>query len=215
MQADPSSAREPAFEAYSADSPPACSARRLEITDLLRAWRAGNEAAFGQLLPLVYDELRLRARRCIGAEQNGHFLQPTALVHELYCRFAGSPPQVNWEDRGHFFAVAARAMRQILVDDARARSRSKRGGWRSALSLSDVGDVAVEEPQALVILDDALTALAAIDPVKASLVELRFFGGLTVEEAGQAVGCSTATVVRQWRAARAWLYRELARSESP
>jgi len=186
---------------------------RLEVTALLRAWRAGNEAAFEQLLPLVYDELRLRARRCLGTEREGPLLQPTALVHELYCRFVGSPPEVDWVDRGHFFAVAARAMRQILVDDARARSRNKRGGPRSALSLSDVGEVSVEQPQALVDLDDALTSLAAIDPVKASLVELRFFGGLTVEEAGQAVGCSTATVTRQLRAARAWLYREVVRGD--
>jgi RNA polymerase sigma factor (TIGR02999 family) len=187
---------------------------RLEVTALLRAWRAGNEAAFEQLLPLVYDELRRQARRCLGTERQGPLLQPTALVHELYCRFVGSPPDVDWVDRGHFFAVAARAMRQILVDDARARSRSKRGGRRSALSLSDVGEVSVEQPQALVDLDDALTSLAAIDPVKASLVELRFFGGLTVEEAGQAVGCSTATVTRLLRAARAWLYREIVRGDA-
>jgi RNA polymerase sigma factor (TIGR02999 family) len=213
MQADPSSARR-LVRAVDAAARPPTPAVPPEITRLLRAWREGNPSAFSQLVPLVYDELRLRARRCIASEPPGHLLQPTALVHELYCRFAGSPPQVDWEDRGHFFAVAARAMRQILVDHARASARGKRGGRRALLSLSDVGDVAVEHPEALVTLDDALTALADVDPVKASLIELRFFAGLTIEEAAAAVGCSTATVTRQWRAARAWLYRELARGHA-
>jgi RNA polymerase sigma factor (TIGR02999 family) len=214
MQADPSSAPKPVSQARADPGPLASTARRREITELLRAWKAGNDGAFAQLLPLVYDELRRRAKRHIGTESRNHLLQPTALVHELYCRFADSPPDVEWQDRGHFFAVAARAMRQILVDHARASSRRKRGGRRAALSLTDVGEVAVEHPQALVSLDEALSSLAALDPVKASLIELRFFAGLTIEEAGEAIGCSTATVTRHWRAARAWLYRELARSDA-
>jgi RNA polymerase sigma factor (TIGR02999 family) len=214
MQADPSSARRPGVTLEAAEGRPRSPDPHPEITRLLRAWREGDASAFSRLVPLVYDELRARARRCIAAEGPGHLLQPTALVHEVYCRFAGSPPDVDWEDRGHFFAVAARAMRQILVDDARARSRRKRGGGRAVLSLSEVGEVALEQPEAVVALDDALTSLAAIDPLKASLIELRFFAGLTVAEAGRSLGWSSATVVRHWRAARAWLYRELSRGHS-
>jgi RNA polymerase sigma factor (TIGR02999 family) len=180
-----------------------------EVTALLRAWRAGDRSAEDSLLPLVYGELRRRAVHCLARERPGHTLQPTALVHEAYLRLVDQE-QAAWQDRAHFFAIAARLMRQILVDHARRRASAKRGRGREPVPLELAGDLAAEEAAAdLVALDDALTALAEFDPEGARLIELRFFGGLSLVETAEALGVSRPTVVRRWRAVRAWLYGEL------
>jgi RNA polymerase sigma factor (TIGR02999 family) len=180
-----------------------------KVTELLRAWRQGDRAAEADLLPLVYGELRARAARALGRERSDHTLQPTALVHEAYLRLVGQE-QVDWQDRAHFFAIAAKLMRQILIDHARRHGSAKRGGGREPVSLEVVGEVAGQAPAAdLLALDEALTRLARFDPAAAQVVELRYFGGLTVEETAGALGRSASTVVRQWRAARAWLWDEL------
>lgn len=179
------------------------------VTDLLRAWASGDQAALDELLPLVYDELRRQARRYMRAQPAGHTLQTTALVHEAYLRLVGQS-SVEWEGRAHFFGVAAKAMRSILVDHARARNAAKRGGWARAITLDDAGGVA--GPQASVdvlALDEALGRLAELDSRKSQLVELRYFGGLGIDEAAAVLGVSPATVKRDWTTARAWLRREL------
>ena len=182
-----------------------------QVTDLLRAWRSGDRSAEDSLLPLVYGELRRRAIHCLEGERSDHTLQPTALVHEAYLRLVDQA-QAVWQDRAHFFAIAARLMRQILVDHARRRNSAKRGAGREPLPIHVAGDLAdAAEPPDLVALDDALTALAAFDPEGAKLIELRFFGGLSLEETAEALGVSRPTVVRRWRAVRAWLYGELSR----
>ncbi len=185
-----------------------------EVTELLRAWGQGDSGILDELIPLVYDELRQRARRYLGQERSNHTLQPTALVHDVYCRLVKSTPDVEWENRSHFFAIASRGMRQILVEYARGKASAKRGGDCSKISLEDVGEIAVSRPEDLVALDDGLEALAAMDPDKAKLVELRFFGGLTLEAAAEAMGYSHATASREWRVARAWMYREMKGHES-
>jgi RNA polymerase sigma factor (TIGR02999 family) len=159
-------------------------------------------------MPLVYDRLRQLARRHLARERAGHTLQPTALVHEAYLRLAGHH-RIQWQDRGHFLALAATTMRRVLVSHARGRLAEKRGGGGAALSLDDVPAPAVERAEELVALDDALEALAAFDPRQARVVELRYFGGLTVEETAAALGVSPATVKLDWSLARAWLRREL------
>jgi RNA polymerase sigma-70 factor, ECF subfamily len=179
-----------------------------EVTRLLRAWSAGEDAALERLFPLVYDELRRTARRFLAGERVGHTLQPTALVHEVYFRLVAQR-RVQWQERSQFYAIAARSMRRILVDHARGRASLKRGG-EHPLPIEEAHRVAERRSDDLVALDDALTALGEIDPQKAALVELRFFGGLSNEEAAVALHCSRATVIRQWRIARAWLYHELA-----
>ena len=187
-----------------------------EITRWLKAWGRGEDAALDRLTPLVYDELRRRARAYIRYEPPGHTLQPTALVNEAFLRLVDSG-DVDWHDRAHFFAVAARIMRRILVDAARARGALKRGGGAervahsTAVNLDDLPAVASDLTEQLCALDDALDTLAKMDPRRAQVVDLRFFGGLTVEETGQVLDISTQTVMRDWKLARAWLARELAR----
>jgi RNA polymerase sigma factor (TIGR02999 family) len=182
---------------------------RGQVTELLRAWRQGEKAAADRLIPLVYDELRQRAAAALRPERPQHTLTPTALVHEAYLRLVGQelPPL---ESRRHFYGIAARVMRQVLVDHARARRAAKRNLGREALPLDEAIPVGDERAASLVALDDALAALAAFDPEKARLVELRYFAGLTIEETAEMLGVSPATVKREWAVARAWLHREVA-----
>lgn len=178
------------------------------ITGLLLRAEQGDRAATEELFPLVYDELRTLAERYMRDERSDHTLQPTALVHEAYLRLVG-PEGASWENRRHFFSAAARAIRRILTDHARARDRRKRGGGRVAEPLSEIADDSNEAPVDVVALDDALTQLTALDPQKAAVVELRFFSGLSLEDTARALGISFSTVAREWRFARIWLYREL------
>ncbi|MGH7701170.1 MAG: sigma-70 family RNA polymerase sigma factor [Gemmatimonadales bacterium] len=178
-----------------------------EVSGLLLAWRSGDRAALDRLMPLVYDELHAIAARHLRGEGSGHTLQTTALIHEAYLRLIGA--DVRWEGRVHFFAVAARIMRRILVDHARARGRAKRGGGVRPVSLED-GLTVVPEPSAdIIALDEALQRLSAFDERKGRAVELHYFGGLTYEETAVALNVSPATVDRELRLAKAWLYREL------
>ena len=186
---------------------------RADVTRLLAETAAGHEEAAARLFPIVYDELRRLAASALRRERADHTLQPTALVHEAFLRLV-DVPDAQWHDRGHFVAVAARAMRRVLVDHARGRNALKRG---SAEVRVPIDDVDVPSGQAgdvdLVALDDALGRLAAVDERQARIVELRFFGGLTVEETAALIGSSPRTVKRDWHMARAWLRRELARLE--
>jgi RNA polymerase sigma factor (TIGR02999 family) len=185
-------------------------ASRGEVTRLLESWRRGDDQALDRLIPLVYPELRRLAARYLRGERRDHTLEATALVHEAYLRLAGGTTP-EWRDRVHFYAVSSRLMRRILVDHARARLAGKRGGGlhRAALDLPEL--VAHDRAAELVALDDALAALAAFDRRKARVLELRFFGGLSVEEAAAVLGLSTSTVVFETRLARAWLRREMGR----
>jgi len=178
------------------------------LTTLLLAWGRGDEAALDQLIPLVHDELRRLARRHMARERVGHTLQATALVNEAYLRLI-EVNQVRWQDRAHFFAMASRVMRRILVDAARARGYQKRGGGAKKVSLDEALLVSAEPPQSLIALDDALNALAAFDLRKSQVVEMRFFGGLSVDETAEALRVSADTVMRDWRLAKVWLLREL------
>jgi len=179
-----------------------------EITRLLHAWRGGDDAALERLAPLVYGELRKIAHGYMRAEREGNTMQATALVHEAYLRLvdAGS---VDWQDRAHFFAVSAQMMRRILVDAARARVREKRGGNAAKLNLDEVPDLACGGSDDIVAVDEALEALAKLDPRKAKVIELRFFGGLSVEETAAVLRISPQSVMRDWRLARSWLIREI------
>jgi len=180
------------------------------VTRLLEQARAGEPEALNRLLPLVYDHLRAMAGRMLHGERAAHTLRPTALVHEAYIRLVDQ--RGGWQDRAHFFAIAAQAMRRILVDHARAHRASKRGGIAERISLDDTADRAGEREVALedvLEVDSALSALEALDPAAARIVELRYFGGLTIQETAAAMGLSPATVKREWSAARAWLYRRL------
>ena len=177
-------------------------------TTLLLAWGRGDETALDQLIPLVHDELRQLARRHMAGERPGHTLQATALVNEAYLRLI-EVNQVRWQNRAHFFAMASRVMRRILVDAARARGYQKRGGGAETVSLDEALLVSGEPRQDLVALDDALNALAAFDLRKSQVVEMRFFGGLSVEETAEALHVSADTVMRDWRLAKVWLVREL------
>jgi RNA polymerase sigma factor (TIGR02999 family) len=181
-----------------------------ELTQLLVAWGGGDARALEQLAPLVYAELRKLAHRYMNREHAGHTLQTTALVHEAFLRLLCNP-QDNWQNRAHFYAIAAQMMRRILVDYARANSRAKRGGGATRIALEDI-DVPVAEPALnpdIIALDDALEKLAEIDPRRSRVVELRFFGGLSVEEAAHVLRVAPDTIVRDWRVARAWLFRYL------
>lgn len=179
------------------------------VTDLLQAWASGSQTALDELLPLVYDDLRRQARRHMRAQPAGHTLQTTALVHEAYLRLVGQT-SVEWKGRAHFFGVAAKAMRSILVDHARARGAAKRGGSASAITLDDAHGVAAPQASVDVLaLHEALERLAEQDARKSRLVELRYFGGLGIDEAAAVLGVSPATVKREWVTARAWLKREL------
>jgi RNA polymerase sigma-70 factor, ECF subfamily len=185
------------------------SAPRDDITGWLRAWSNGDEAALERLTPLVYGELHRRARRLMGRERDGHSLQPTELIHEAYLRLVGSTP-VDWHNRSHFYALAARLMRQILVDHARSRGRQKRGGAALAVTLDEAA-ICPRESLDLGRLDDALHALADTDVRKSRVVELRFFGGFSVDEVAAILDVSPQTVLRDWRLAKAWLQREMRR----
>lgn len=184
-----------------------------DVTQLLVAWRAGDQEALPSLVPLVYRELRQIAARYLARERGGHMLQSTALVHEAFLKLVDQT-RVDWQNRAHFFGVAAQLMRRILVDQARYGKRQKRGGSAIAVSLTDaVGDVVAPSadvhPVDALALDRALTRLEALDPTQAKVVELRFFGGLSIEETATVLEVSTGTVKREWAVARAWLYREL------
>jgi len=183
-----------------------------QVTDLLARWRSGNREALDALMPLVYGELRRVARHYLSRERSDHTLQCTALVHEAYVRLAGGTPP-DWKDRAHFFGVAARLMRQILVDHARAHRAAKRGGDALRLTLDEEAVEAASSGLDVVALDDALSDLAAISPQQSQIVELRFFSGLTIEETSEVLGVSAATVKRSWTTARAWLFREMSRRE--
>jgi len=181
-----------------------------ELTQLLIAWSQGDARALEQLTPLVYAELRKIAHRYMNRERAGHTLQTTAVVHEAFLRLLGNP-QENWQNRAHFYAIAAQMMRRILVDYARANLRAKRGGETTRVALEDI-DAPVTEPALdpdLIALDAALEKLAEIDPRRGRVVELRFFGGLSVEETAHVLQVAPDTVVRDWRVAKAWLFRYL------
>ena len=184
-----------------------------QVTRLLVDWRNGDQGAFEQLIPLVHDELRRVARRHMAQERAGHTLQATALVNEAYVRLI-DVRQVNWQDRAHFFAMSSRLMRRVLVDFARSKGYQKRGGGAQKVSLDEALIVSSEPGADLVALDDALDALAAFDARKAQVVEMRFFGGLSVEETAEALKVSVDTVMRDWKLAKAWLLRELS-GETP
>src|SRR5215813_10601579 len=181
-----------------------------DVTRILSAIEQGDPSAAEQLLPLVYDELRRLAAQRLAGEGPGHTLQPTGLVHEAYLKLVGPGPQPPWNGRGHFFAAAAEAMRRILVDHARRKHRARRGGGMTRVDLDNLD--AIEQAAAgrdvdeLLALDEALAKLAAADPGKAELVRLRYFAGLTLEQAAEVLGISRATADRHWAFARAWLY---------
>ena len=180
------------------------------VTDLLLAWNSGDQAALDQLIPLVQNELRLLASRFMNRERRGHVLQTTALVHEAYLRLVDSS-RVRWQNRAHFFAVSAQLMRRILVDFARSRNSDKRGGEAQAVSLAEAEELPGGRNTDLVELDEALDELARVDARKSRVVELRFFGGLSVEETAEALHVSPETVMRDWNFAKVWLLRQLSR----
>lgn len=181
------------------------------VTDLLVRWRSGDGDALQALIPLVYDEMRRLAHRYLRRERPGHTLQSTALVHEAFVRLTGNAlPQ--WEDRAHFFGIAAHLMRQILVEYARSRNASKRGGAVVKLAIDGLEEGSPKPDLDIVALDDALKDLARIDPQQSRVVELRFFSGLSIEDTAEALGISESTVKRDWNTARVWLYRELDRT---
>jgi RNA polymerase sigma factor (TIGR02999 family) len=182
-----------------------------DVTRLLLAWSQGDEAALQNLIPMVYRELRRLAHRYMSRERPAHTLQTTALIHEAYQRLIDTP-HVGWQDRTHFYAVCAQLMRRILVDYARSRRYQKRGGGIQLAPFDEMLIAPSERGRDLVALDEALTALATLDPRKAQVVELRFFGGLTADETANVLKVSSDTVLRDWKMARVWLLRELAGS---
>jgi RNA polymerase sigma factor (TIGR02999 family) len=185
-----------------------------QVTGLLIAWGKGDESAFEQLVPLVHAELRRLAHREMGRERAGHTLQTTALVNEAYMRLI-DVSRVKWQDRAHFFAMSARLMRRILVDHARGRQAQKRGGTTRKISFEESLVVSPERGEDLVALDDALQALAVVDARKCQVVEMRYFGGLSVEESAEALRVSPETIMRDWRLAKVWLLRELSGGQRP
>lgn len=189
----------------------AAAARPSEITELLIAWRAGDAGALERLVDVLYCELHRLARRYMAGERAGHSLQPTALVNEAYLRLIDAQ-QVQWQSREHFLAVAARQMRRVLVDIARAKGYQKRGGAAIHVTFDEALPVMQEPGRDLVALDDALETLAQMDERKARVVEMRFFGGLSVEQSARALQVSVDTVMRDWKMAKAWLLRELKQS---
>ena len=184
---------------------------RLNITQLLVAWNHGDQDALAQLTPMVYRELHRLAHGYLAGEQRGHVLQTTALVNEAFARLIDWQ-QVEWQDRAHFFGVSATLMRHILVQFAREQQAAKRGGNAIRVSLSEAAAVSTAKNPDLVALDDALTTLEKLDPRQARIVELRFFGGLSLEEAAEVVQVSVSTVRRDWRMSQAWLHRQLSAS---
>jgi RNA polymerase sigma-70 factor (ECF subfamily) len=181
-----------------------------QVTQLLVAWGGGDRAALEELMPLVYEELRRLAHRCMSRERPGHTLQTSALVDEAYLRLVDQQ-NIRWQDRAHFFGIAARLMRQVLIDYARKRRYAKRGGDARRVSLDEALIVSKERAADVVALDDALKSLAEIDPRQSQIVELRFFGGLSIEETAQVLAVSPGTVMRDWTLAKAWLRREIKR----
>lgn len=184
-----------------------------EVTQLLVDWRNGDHEALDKLIPLVYGELRRIASRYMKRERAGHTLQTTALVNEAYLRLVGQQ-HIEWQDRAHFFAVAAQVIRHLLVDYARSRHYAKRGGNAQRITFDETAVVSTQRDDNLLALDEALTKLAAIDPRKVKLVELRYFGGLSAEETAVVLGVSEITVKREWLKTKAWLYRELTEETS-
>jgi RNA polymerase sigma factor (TIGR02999 family) len=218
----PMSRHEPSDSKPAADpaATPASADSTADVTGLLIAWSQGDAAAFDALLPVVYAELRRQARRALRREAAGHTLQPTALVHEAYLKLVDQRPS-QWEGRAQFYGIAARCMRQVLVDAARTRRAAKRGGGNRPVTLShaeglaatpDGGETTGDD---VLALDAALARLAKLDPDQARLVELRYFGGLTLDDTAATLGISPATVSREWTVARRWLQRELGRSGAP
>jgi RNA polymerase sigma factor (TIGR02999 family) len=183
-----------------------------EVTRLLQAWSEGDQSAVDRLIPLVYQELHRLAHHYMVRERSGHMLQTTALLNEAYVRMVDSA-KPSWQSRTHFYAVSAQVMRRILVDWARSRQALKRGGMEQPIELEEALVVADAPGADLVGLDDALKALAAIDPRKSEVVELRFFGGLSVEEAAEVLKISPETVMRDWKFAKSWLRRELSKEK--
>lgn len=184
------------------------------VTELLVRWRSGDDEALQVLMPLVYDEMRRLAHSYLRRERQDHTLQSTALVHEAYVRLTGNVlPQ--WQDRAHFFGIAAHLMRQILVEHARSRNTSKRGGDVVKLAIDGLNEPGQHPDLDIVALDDALNDLARIDSQQSRVVELRFFTGLSIEETAEVLGISVSTVKRDWNTARIWLYRELDRTIAP
>ena len=184
-----------------------------EVTQLLVAWSDGDRAALDQLTPLVYEELHRLARNHMSRERQGHTLQTSALVNEAYVRLIDQK-NVRWQNRAQFFSIASRLMRRILVDYARSHRYAKRGGDMRRVSLDEAAVVAQEPAAELVALDDALKSLAALDPRKCQVVELRFFGGMSVEESAEVLGVSVVTVMRDWSTAKAWLHRAMEKEVS-
>ncbi len=179
-----------------------------QVTQLLVAWGGGNQAARDELMPLVYEELRRLAHRCMSRERPGHTLHTSALVNEAYLRLVDQK-NIHWQDRAHFFGIAARLMRQILVDYARKRHYAKRGGDARRVPLDEAMIVSKERAADVLALDDALKSLAEIDPRQSQIVELRFFGGLSIEETAEVLAVSPGTVMRDWTLAKAWLRRAI------
>jgi len=177
-----------------------------EVTQLLADWGKGDRSALDKLFPLVHSELRRIAQRQMSQERPGHTLQATALVNEAYLKLAGQQG-FDWQNRAHFFAVCAQVMRHILIDHARAHARDKRGGGAVKVSLNDALVVAEDQASHFIALDEALRVLERLDPQKGKIVELRYFGGLSVEEAAEVMNVSPRTVRREWQRAKAWLYR--------
>jgi len=185
-------------------------ARPGHLTELLRAWSDGDRGALDRLIPLVHQELHRLARGCMAGERIGHSLQASALINEAYLRLI-DVEHVTWQDRNHFLSMAARVMRRVLVEAARAKRRRKRGAEAQKITFDEALIVSAQPGQDLVALDDALAALAKVDERKSRVIELRFFGGLSVEETAQALNISQGTVLRDWRLAKAWLLLELGR----
>ena len=192
--------------------PSASNSSGLDVTGLLVKWSGGDEAALQALIPIVHDELHRIASACMAGERNGHSLQTTALVNEAYLRLIGAR-RVNWQNRAHFLAMAARLMRRILVDFARSKQYQKRGGGAVRITLVDDIALSSEPGRDLVALDEALDALTAIDARKSKVIELRVFGGLSVQETAEALHVSPETVMRDWKVAKAWLLRQLRRDD--
>jgi RNA polymerase sigma factor (TIGR02999 family) len=179
-----------------------------EVTELLHEWSEGDESALERLIPLVYDELHRLAHQHMKREKPGHILQTSALINEAYLRMVDSP-RIHWQNRAQFFGIAARVMRRILVDEARKRKSDKRGGGAIQVTLNEATNVAHEQASNVMALDEALKSLEAIDARQSQIVELRFFGGLSVDEAAEVLKVSSGTVLRDWTFARAWLKNEM------
>jgi RNA polymerase sigma factor (TIGR02999 family) len=192
----------------------AASASTHEVTRLLQAWGLGDDSALERLMPLVYDELHRLAHRYMAGEQPGQTLQTTALVHEVYLRLVDAN-DIDWQNRAHFYGLCARLMRRILIDFARSRNYQKRGGQIPHIELEEAATVSAVVGSELLAVDEALKQLAVVDARKSEVVELRFFGGLTVEETATALRMSKETVMRDWKLAKAWLLRELSHEASP